>query len=386
MNASTALNELIEHIYQLATTLDGLTEAVRRLADYTESRSSALLIQNRRTYQVQGGWFWGLDLKWGLKYRDHYYQFDPTVVEHFGTPENQAYASAFNRENPTFLQSVFYKEWCKPKSLGYFAGAYTVFEADLCLRLTLQGDDDRGQYERKTLQDLNILLPHLRRAVEINHRFVSLASQSRALSDVLENSRSAIVLQDLQAKVIYTNAAAEGLLSEGLSLRNGRIHVSDPELRADFEAAVSTCVGALASTETPVMQGGCHVSIRRRGKLPLSIYVAPIRVAGISPYGQSSEMIRLQLIDPEQQYQLDAERLKQVLGLTEAESRVGALLCHGEGVPEVSELLSLSQHTVRDHLKSIFRRVEVSRQSEFVARAYSVLRPHFASLASAPRN
>lgn len=377
MSTSQSLGDLIERVYHLATLLDGMTQASELLAAYTGSRSCALMLQDRRTYQVQGGWFWGLDLQWCLRYRDHHYQFDPTVVEHFQIPENQAYASAYHRGNRKFCQGIFYKEWCKPQKLGYFAGAYTTLEGDLSLRVTLQGDEKRGQYEPEILRDLAELLPHLKRAVEINHRFASLVSQSRAFSDVLDNSLSAIILQSVESKVIYTNAAAQALLGEGIGIRNGRVHVSDVAVRAEFDAAVQTCVATLAETTSPVMQGGCHVPVRRRGRLPMSVYVAPVRVVGMSRYGLTPDMIRLQLIDPERQYDMDALRLREVLGLTEAEARVGVLLCHGEGVPEISQLLRLSQHTVRDHLKSIFRRLDVSRQSEFVARVYSVLRPHF---------
>lgn len=381
-----SMHDLIERIYHQATLLDGLTQSVQMVAMETRSRSCALLIQDRKTYQVHGGWFWGIDLQWGFKYRDHYYQFDPTVVEHFTIPENQAYATGYNLDNDEFRAGVFYKEWCKPQGLGYFAGAYTTLDGDLTLRLTMQGGDGRGQYEAEVLAEITQILPHLRRAVEINHRFTSLASQSRAFAEVLDGSHSAIVLQDTASQVIHANAAAKALLGEGLAIRNGKVHVTDPQTRAEFEAAVQTCVATLAQTDIKILQGGCHVAVRRRGKLPMSVYLAPVRVVGVSPYGQTPDMIRLQLIDPEQQYAVDAQRLREVLGLTEAEAKVGTLLCHGEGVPEVSEMLGLSQHTVRDHLKSIFRRVEVSRQSEFVARAYSVLRPHFGSLGSSSRH
>ena len=378
MSTQQSLGELIERIYHLATLLDGMTQASELVARYTGSRSCALMLQDRKTYLVQGGWFWGLTLQWCLRYRDYHYQFDPTVIEHFQIPENSAYASAHHRGSRKFREGIFYKEWCKPQNLGYFAGAYTTLEGDLTLRLTLQGDAKRGQYEPEVLRDAEALLPHLKRAVEINHRFTSLVSQSRAFSDVLDNSLSAIILQSVESQVIYSNSAAQALMGEGIGIRDGRVHVADRETRAEFDAAVKTCVATLAESATPVMQGGCHVPVRRRGKLPMSVYVAPVRVVGMSRYGLTPDMIRLQLIDPEHQYELDAQRLREVLGLTEAEARVGVLLCHGQGVPEASLMLGLSQHTVRDHLKSIFRRVAVSRQAEFVARAYSVLRPHFA--------
>jgi DNA-binding CsgD family transcriptional regulator len=47
-------------------------------------------------------------------------------------------------------------------------------------------------------------------------------------------------------------------------------------------------------------------------------------------------------------------------GLTEQERTVTGLSCRGLSTREIAEQLYLSQHTVRDHLKSVFEKVGVS--------------------------
>jgi DNA-binding CsgD family transcriptional regulator len=54
-------------------------------------------------------------------------------------------------------------------------------------------------------------------------------------------------------------------------------------------------------------------------------------------------------------------------GLTEQERTVTGLSCRGRSTREIAEQLCLSQHTVRDHLKSIFGKVGVSSGRELTA-------------------
>ena len=55
-------------------------------------------------------------------------------------------------------------------------------------------------------------------------------------------------------------------------------------------------------------------------------------------------------------------------GLTPREREVLQLLVSGERVPAIAQHLFISQHTVRNHLKSIYRKVDVGTQSELIHR------------------
>ena len=54
--------------------------------------------------------------------------------------------------------------------------------------------------------------------------------------------------------------------------------------------------------------------------------------------------------------------------LTERELEVLARLLSGARVPAISEQLSISPHTVRNHLKAIYRKVGASDQSDLIER------------------
>lgn len=58
-------------------------------------------------------------------------------------------------------------------------------------------------------------------------------------------------------------------------------------------------------------------------------------------------------------------------GLTARETDIVLLLCRGVGTKEIAAELSISVHTVRDHLKAIFEKAEVNSRGELVAQLFS---------------
>jgi len=58
--------------------------------------------------------------------------------------------------------------------------------------------------------------------------------------------------------------------------------------------------------------------------------------------------------------------IRQVYGLTAAEARLAARLATGEELRNASESLGVSYNTGRAHLRAIFGKTQVSRQSELV--------------------
>lgn len=369
---------LAEKLYKLATYTDGMTDAARYIAILTGSRGCALLVQEVTSPMPESGWFWGLNVDWVLSYRDHYYQYDNRFVEHFSHPPGVAYASEFNCENPEFANGVFYQEWCLPQDLAYFAGIHIMLDDKRALRLTMQRGIKHGQYEQSTLKDLEALMPHLKRSLAIHKRFVSLTTQAQVLEETLSAGRQALLLLNSDFEVQHCNAAAKIAMKGCIGIKGKTLKANDCESQTVLDGALKAGYSMLNTADGKPPQGGLHISLERSGKLPLAIFISPVRIAEATNYGPfQGEYLRMQLIDPGMCLVLEAKQLEQVLGLTAAEARVGAHLCCGSSAIEIGKALNISPHTVRDHSRNIYSRVGVKRQSEFVAKAYAVLNPNY---------
>ena len=63
---------------------------------------------------------------------------------------------------------------------------------------------------------------------------------------------------------------------------------------------------------------------------------------------------------------VEARRFAQHFRLTKAESVVAALIAEAHSVPEAAQRLGVSVHTVRTHLRNVFTKTGVNRQSALV--------------------
>jgi DNA-binding CsgD family transcriptional regulator len=61
----------------------------------------------------------------------------------------------------------------------------------------------------------------------------------------------------------------------------------------------------------------------------------------------------------------------EALDLTDREQEITRLIARGAGTGEIAAALHLSTHTVRDHVKAIFAKVEVASRGELVAKLYA---------------
>ena len=66
-----------------------------------------------------------------------------------------------------------------------------------------------------------------------------------------------------------------------------------------------------------------------------------------------------------------APLIVEAYGLTQRELDVTRAIARGLGTAEVAEHLFVSQHTVRDHVKSVFEKVGVSSRGELVAKVFA---------------
>jgi DNA-binding CsgD family transcriptional regulator len=72
------------------------------------------------------------------------------------------------------------------------------------------------------------------------------------------------------------------------------------------------------------------------------------------------------VIDPTRETIPLEQMLRQLYRLTKGEASVAQLVLYGEGVQAISDRLSLSNATVRTHLRSIFTKTGTHRQAELV--------------------
>ena len=222
-----------------------------------------------------------------------------------------------------------------------------------------------GVADDETRRRMQLIVPHIRRAVLVGRLIDRRQAEAATLADTLDSLSAGMCLVDAEGRIVHANAACQVILGarDFLSVNGDRLVASDAEadqaLRELFAAAGGgdTAIGirGIALTLT-TSDGERYVArvlpltsgARRRGGIGTTA-VAALFVHKASPAIPSS---------PE----IIARHFK----LTPAELRVLLATVEVGGVPEIGEALGIADTTVRTHLGNLFEKTGTGRQADLV--------------------
>lgn len=243
-------------------------------------------------------------------------------------------------------------------------GGAVVADDNNRVDLLLFRDIEHGAYSPSEHETLRDLMGYLRRAIELNKRFVKLFVEHRTALSVLENAPRSIIILGHSGRVTYQNKAARRLLAkdDGIRLTDGMFTVAHPDAREEVEAFLELA----RSTDRPDLESQRLMIVvpRRSGGAPLKLvmYKLPFDRQKASLDPDQSLAVAL-VYDPSTMTELNMSLLSNFYSLTHAESLLAQQLYDGRTLPEASEALGISVNTARTQLRSIFKKVGVHSQA-----------------------
>lgn len=225
------------------------------------------------------------------------------------------------------------------------------------LEMTLDpptGVSSLGQSERSLI---HFLAPHFERAHVIHQQLTEVVAERELLEGVMNRLPLGAAIIDAQCNAISMNRALVSLLQSGglLSLEAGELLSSPPlALRQAVEQVVSG-----ARDEVVVHLLNDEVS--------LSLFVSGGGAAARPAARRNRLMV---LVASRTSHALSEQGLKDFFGLTPAEARVTQKFALGGTLEECADSLNISSSTFRTHLKHVFSKVGVKRQSELMQAIY----------------
>lgn len=198
-----------------------------------------------------------------------------------------------------------------------------------------------------------------------NSLMAKLQMENLALDDALNRLPLGVIVADAFGHPIRLNRAAKAILKaeDGLSLgRDGLQGESDgkPVKLKDVIWRTGRPGRGKKNDDT-----GAISLERPSGDRPLSLVVTSLRTE--SHYFDKDRPAALIFVgDPETHPHFDEGRLSRLYGLTRAEARLAALLAQDLSLADAADELSVSQHTVRTHVKRIFSKTTTERQSGLI--------------------
>lgn len=265
----------------------------------------------------------------------------------------------------TLRNSIIYNEFLRPT-----CDAFRLLGAALRLQdggfavVSTHRPSDAAEFEEAQRRELEALLPHYVRAIELRQRLGNAAAPDRSAT-ILRDMAQAVVQLGPSGKLVMANEAAERILRErdGFTLGVGGLLMVSPAENKRLQALIrsAACVNAGSNVEP-----GGYMSISRpSGRYPYRCLVAPLGRDRIAA-SVDQPAVLLFITDPEQPAVVDPHAVQALFGLTPAEARVAAGLAMGERLPSVARRLGISLNTARTLLARTTAKVHVDSQLELV--------------------
>ncbi len=294
-------------------------------------------------------------------YREQFFSLDPFV----NLPLDKVIALEDILADADLVTSDYYLHYLKPIGLFRILGVDTAEPGGMLARLRCSRRSSEARFKARERQLLTLLTPHLRRAIEIYAKLNRMTSERDLYAGAVNQLSVASIILDEQGRLLTTNAVGRALLDqgEGLSLRDGRLHIQGRDINTELQQALTTIIKAQLRGETSVVRA-LRVP-RPAGRSDLGLVIRPVPASQWSE-GQSSPSAAVFISDPDLQESTSRQILGELFALTPAEANLATLLARGLSLAQVSSAQGISQHTARAQLKSIFAKTGVSRQAELV--------------------
>lgn len=262
-------------------------------------------------------------------------------------------------------RDAFANEWATPNDTADCVVLPLIKRSDLSAVAVVARSVRSGAFDTPELAFLRRLVPHLRRAIEVNSRLGHSAHQVDLALDTVDRFQDALVLVTADGVVTHCNRAAEALLRDkgsGVSIVRSRITCR----RTDAAAVLRRLIGAAADVGRNEPSRGGTVSIEREGSpWPLTIYCLPLSRSQRWTLEKQPAVLLL-LADTARGFDISPSTLSRLFHLTGAEARLALRLAQGDRLTEVAASLGVARSTVASQLHTIFQKTHTRRQSELV--------------------
>jgi DNA-binding CsgD family transcriptional regulator len=355
--------ELVKLTYEAATNPSRWNDFLRLFSEAIHAPSAVFLIHDKTYQKANASAVIGIEPGWVKSYQEYFVTINPWLE---GNPFRRGVVAAGQQilSDRELVRTEFYNDFLRPQDWFYSCGVLIAQDRLTISEISAIRSRRAGSFTRNEVALFEYLAPHLQCAVRIHNRIAGLESGLNAATGALDRFPTGIVAVDSDAKVILTNRAADTILKRGDALisRDGLRAASRQDTARLRNAIAAVCMQRDSGTLKTEMVVQVH---RPLGLKPLEVLVCPLPSHSTLKKGRA--VAALFLTDPEEGATLDSRALRQLFGLTPAETRLAIALVKGKSVKEYAHEGGISPNTARTHVKRIYSKTGVRRQSELVS-------------------
>jgi DNA-binding CsgD family transcriptional regulator/PAS domain-containing protein len=292
----------------------------------------------------------------------NYMTYPQTNTPFVNQPLDRVFAVDDIMSSTEWEHTAYFKTFCGPNDVYHVMGAdiSTPDGGKVRFRITRPKRSPNFSAQERAL--CAMFLPHLRRALQLHNLLDRSESLSELYSQAIGRLSVATLVLDESGSVLQVNPVAQEILarSDGLKLVGGRLEATYPSDNRELQRLIR---GAFVP-DAP--KGAEAMSVTRpSGLVNLGVVVESIpSLDWAEEKGQPAAMVYIR--DAASKSLASEAVTKQLFNLTKAETALAMELTNGLSLEEAAEALNIRRNTARAHLRSIFSKTGVRRQTELV--------------------
>ena len=365
INETAELSRVIERIYDAAMDSNLWRVVLAEIATLVNGHSATIF---SKTSSLSTGVIFHDDGRIPApqkqSYFSQYIRLDPcNTLQYFGEIEKPVSASSVISFEE-LQESRFYREWAAPQGLVDFVTVALEKSTASAALFGVFRHESQGIADEALMRRIELIAPHIRRAVFIGRAFDMKVTESAALADTLDGLSNALFLLDREARIVHANAVGYHALEDQQICRafGGRLVFNDRGVNETLKESLAGISLANAADKPRDLV----LTIEREDGERFIAHLLPLAFHSGRARSSSSAIAVLYLQRAALELDSAPTVIAKTYGLTPTELRVLLAIVEIGGVPETAESLGIGEGTVKTHLRRIFAKTGSERQADLV--------------------
>ena len=347
---------------------DGWNSLLQDLVAATTSRSARLLVMNAEADRVISSLKVNIDDNCHHQYTEHYVNKCPWRPELRQKAPGRLYSTFLHFSCPQsdFYRTEFFNDWARKQDIHHGLCGTIYSDAHQTVQLLIQRTRDQGHYTEVDTAFVNSLVPHMQHSFIIAKRIAHILSRAEAITAAASDEVLPFALLDKKVQTIYLTPGAKRIITKEdmLKLEKGKLIIEDEFQDRRLNRSLRKC---LSAAETRMLEtGGSSLMLPRPGRPALQLLVRPVHPDIPLLVDETGIYAAVYFNDPDSRIRIDPERLRLLYSLSRAEIRVAIALVDTPDSNAVARRCSVSLHTVRSHIKSLFIKTQTRNRAELM--------------------
>lgn len=305
------------------------------------------------------------DAEIAANYEAHLHQNDPWVTAATSVVWRGSFVGQQLVDDHAILNSEFYQECCRHQGVFNIVGCVFSSGSTASTGVGIHRPHGRPGFTVRERALLDLLVPHLNKAIRLHLRLRTLEYRSRLGFDALDGLAIGVILVGSRGRTLFSNRVAERIVNggQGLTVRHGFLRATATGKDQALQKAIAN---ALAMTEGGFITVENVLTLPRSdSQRPLSVLVSPVRPDAIGiDLLQPAAMIFIG--DGDAPPTSSKAALASLYRLTPAEARLTLALLQGERLQDYALRVGIHAQTAKAQLKQVFAKTGHSRQADLV--------------------